>query len=69
MHVFPYAWYGLQRKLNMWEQVPWEIVISKDEKGSSVQIRHGPATVRGESALQKATDPWGLGRRFAGKEP
>lgn len=58
MHVFPYAWYGLfTTKLNMWEQVPWKITMSKDEKGSSVQIRHGPATVRGESALQKATDP------------
>lgn len=69
MHVFPYAWYALQQKLNMWEQVPWKISISKDEKGSSVQIRHGPATVKGESAQPEATDPCGLGRHDADKEP
>jgi len=38
------------------------IKIDQGWKGKSVRIRHGPATVWGESAHLLATDPNGLGR-------
>lgn len=38
------------------------MLSARDEKGSTVQIRHGPATVKEELVLQSTTDQIRLGR-------